>query len=392
MLALFLFVGGCWFIQPTLPQDTMVIGEEFLRDKDYAEVADSSVAILLNVVKEQDLPSLSLAVGDEYGVLWAVSIGHADISNDITSKLNTRYRAGSVSKSITGLIAARLVQNGVLDLDSKISNYVSAWPEKRWEPTVRQLASHTGGIRHYNGFGQPGFVEEQFSRKQYKSVSEALGIFLQDSLLYEPGSNFNYSTHGYTLLSAALEGATGDTFLSLLEEHINTSIGISDTGPDDSSSDFPDRAIPYTRIGNRLVHTEGPNPSYKWAGGGLLTTPSDLVHVGVAMANGEIVSDSLLHVLLTPENLTDGRPNPQNYALGWRNWFESELLNSVDTVKVWNHGGASPGGSSYFLVIPDGKISAAVMTNFSLGDAWPIRKTCLQVAGMFRNYKTGVNN
>ncbi len=380
-LLFFLFILVWWWLQPKLPPDHTIIGKEFLASENYREVADSSIYQLQKVMKELELPSVSTAVSLNGKIVWACTFGYSHIKNKKRPELSTLYRAGSVSKSMTGLAAAKLYEEGLIDLEKSVYDYVPSFPKKRWDFKVRHLGSHTSGIRHYADPGHQSFWAEQFSKHHYSSVEESLEIFKEDSLLFQPGTNFQYSTHGFTLLSAAMEQATGKDFVTIMQEYLWTPCKMVDTKPDNLNRKDPNRAVPYTQIAGRFFHLEGPDPSYKWAGGGILTTPSDLVLMGGTFMTDKIIkNDSLFH----PQPLLDGKPNPENYALGWINGLESELLGTVDTVAVRLHGGASPGGNSFILLLPDYKIAASVMTNYSLKDAWPLRSTLYKIAGNFQ--------
>ena len=386
-------LGLLWILlQPTLPKEATVSQEEYLISETYRETADSSLVLLKKVATELGLPSLSVAVSINNERIWAVALGMADIREKTKSHLETLYRAGSVSKSMTALAAARLAQMGKIDLDAPVDQYVPHFKEKSGNPTLRQLASHTGGIRHYAAPGHPAFFKEQFSQTHYYNTDDALGIFLNDTLQYKPGSAFQYSTHGFTLLSSAMEKATGESYLDLAMEWVWNPSKMWSTAPDDITSEIVTRAKPYTRILKRMVYMEGPDPSYKWAGGGILSTPSDLVSMGGTFMTGGLERISPSDSVFDPINLTTGQPNPQNYAMGFRNDRESELLGYTDTVRVMHHGGASPGGSSFLLLIPSDTLAAASMTNLSLRNAWPLRKAVYQIAGMFGKEKQKQTN
>ena len=380
-----IFLIGIFYIlfQPSLPQNAQKVQEEYLISSDYRPVADSALLWLQEVAEELHLPSVSVAVGIDNEQIWAASIGMADIKEEKASSLDTRYRAGSVSKSMTGLLAAKLASQKTLDLDASIDSYVDHLPARDIQPTLRQLGAHTGGIRHYSGPGHSAFFDEQFSQKHYTSVREALGIFIGDSLQFSPGEGFQYSTHGFTLLSAALEKATEESYLELVQKHIWDAAGMTNTRPDNLREEDLHRAKPYTELLKRMVYLEGPDPSYKWAGGGILTTPTDLVAMGGAFLTGGITGVLPSDSLFTPISLGDGSKNPQNYSMGFRNDHEKELLGYDHPVHVMHHGGSSPGGSSFLLMIPRDTLAASAMTNLSLKNAWPLRKKVYKIAGVF---------
>jgi len=103
---------------------------------------------------------------------------------------------------------ALLVEEHKVDLDVPIQRYVPSFPQKRWPISARQLAGHQSGIRHYHRDGHA----ENYTTTHYATVLSSLVMFAGDSLEFEPGTQFGYSTYGYTLLSAAIESASGCKF------------------------------------------------------------------------------------------------------------------------------------------------------------------------------------
>ena len=389
LAVLLLAAGGWWYLQPLLPEDHTRIADEWLLDPSYRAAADAAVELLQSVADEMDLPSVSMAVSVGGRPVWMAALGWADIDESRPATTSTRYRAGSVSKSITSAALIRLVESNLVVLDAPVASYLPEFPAKQWSFTPGQLASHTAGIRHYSGPGGPGFLQEQFSRTRYASVDEALEVFAGSPLLFEPGTDFHYSTHGYTLLSAVMARAAGKPFLELLQTEVWGPAGMEYTAFDDLEAPPPDRAVPYTYLGSRLAHLEGPDPSYKWAGGGLLTTPTDLVRLGGILATGSWATPEALETLFAERLLADGSTNPQGYALGWRNQIADELLDRFDPIGVLHHGGSSPGGSAFLLLVPSEEVAAASMTNLSVSNALPLRRAVFRIAGLFGADGTG---
>lgn len=385
LIVLALLLGGAWWLtRSPVPEGVPQLQEQRGATVAYEPAADSALALIEHVSKAEKLPSVSVAVSIRDTVVWAVALGMADVGEGHPAQLATRYRAGSISKTMTGLLAAILVEDGQLDLDASVRSYVPSFPEKRWTVTSRQLGAHTGGIRHYADPGASGFWTEQFSSHHYESVEEALDLFKDDSLLFEPGTDFAYSTHGFTLLSAVLEKAGGASYGTLISDRLWTPFGMENTRLDDITHPDSNRAVPYVSMGGRLVHMEGPDPSYKWAGAGILTTPQDLVRMGGAFLSNRIVDADLRADLFQPQPLKDGSPNPEGYALGLRNERVTERLTAQDTLSVLHHGGNAPGGSSFLLLVPDDTLAVAAMTNVTLNDPSAFRHAVYDVAALFR--------
>ncbi|MEL6256081.1 MAG: serine hydrolase domain-containing protein [Bacteroidota bacterium] len=379
---------GIWILfQPSLPESATTLNEEYLISDEYRSLADSNLLKMQKLSEEMGLPSLSVALSIDNKIIWAAAIGYADLKEKLSNNLQTAYRSGSVSKSMAGLAAAKLSEQGKLDLEAPISSYIDVLQDKRWDPTLKQLASHTGGIRHYSQPGHPSFVSEQLSKRHYNSVEESLVIFASDSLLYEPGTGFRYSTHSFTLFSAAMEKGANQPYLEIVRELVWEPAGMALTRADDFTVDQTNRIRPYTKIAARYLDIEGPDPSYKWAGGGILSTPSDLVKMGGAFMQRKILSRGPADSVFITLPLRDGTPNPDGYAMGWRNTEETESMDSEERIRAMHHGGASPGGSTFLLLLPDDNLSIAVMSNLSISNSWPLREMAFKIAAQFRAYE-----
>jgi serine beta-lactamase-like protein LACTB len=386
-LGLVVLIGSWWATRPRPTDELITLQEERLADAALRRAADSATVLLSNVVRELSLPSLSVAVGIAGEPVWEAAFGYADVRTRSPASLETTYRIGSVSKSLTALSLLRLMDEGVLTLDEEIGPLVPQYPSKRWPITFRQLASHTAGVRHYVGFGEPRFWKETLNRTHYEDVTDALPIFSDSPLLYEPGTSFRYTTHGYTLLSAAMESAAERPFLELMETELFHPLSMDATGPDDVTHPTEQQAALYMLAGGRFIPAPGADPSYKWGGGGFLSIPADLVRATGALLTDSFLSDSARTLAATEQLLADGSPNPQHYSLGWRVEREAESIGRTDSTTVMHHGGAAPGCSSFVLMVPDGGVSAALLTNLSLrsAQARPLRRMAYTIVGLFES-------
>jgi CubicO group peptidase (beta-lactamase class C family) len=138
-------------------------------------------ALLRDSMARAGIPGVQVAVMRDGRLVWSEGIGFADLEQGVGVSTGTRFRAGSVSKSLTSAAIGLLVERGRLDLDAEVQRYVPGFPRKRWPVTVRQLAGHLAGIRHYRG-------DEFASRARYADVRSGLAVFQDDSLLVEPGT------------------------------------------------------------------------------------------------------------------------------------------------------------------------------------------------------------
>src|SRR5688572_24230264 len=266
-ISLFLFsISGCQALKNGKSQEY------------YSEPIRNSAIILSEAKVEINTPAISIAIGIDNQIVWSQAIGYKDVEKLEPADINTKFRVGSTSKAVTSVALGKLVQNKLIDLDGTIQNYVPFFDASKPPITIRQLASHSSGIRNYKN-------AEFNSNTEYASIEESMRVFMYDSLLFEPGSKFSYATYNYTVLSAAIEQVTGISYLEYMQKEIFTPLGMSNTFGDYKTRHIENRAqfYDYNAQEKKIVKAQEVNNSNKWAGGGLVSTPSDLVKLGNAL-------------------------------------------------------------------------------------------------------------
>ena len=316
-----------------------------------ARRAIATVQALIDAEMARTLaPGVSIAVSRGGRLVFSEAIGCADLELDAPVSKTTRMRIGSVSKPLTAAALGLLVQQGRLDLDAPVQRYVPDFPQKDWPITTRQLAGHLAGIRHY----KPGEFE---SRTPYGTVREALVVFEKDALLFEPGTKFSYSSYGWNLLSAVLEGASGEKFLDLMQKSVFGPAGMTHTGPDDVAMIVPGRAHFYTRDPETgaVVNAGFVDNSVKWAGGGFVSTAEDLVRFGNALLEGRLLKPETLRLLWTSQKTADGKDT--EYGMGWTVDKDARGRRRV------RHSGGAQGGTANLVIYPDDNLVVAMIVN-----------------------------
>src|SRR2546428_3449985 len=170
------------------------------------------------------IAGLQVAVGVDGKLVWSEGFGYADVARKVPVTAETQFRIGSVSKPLTAAALALLYERGKLDLDAPVQRYVPSFPDKGYPIPTRQLAGHLAGIRHYRG-------DEFVLHRRFGSVAEGLTIFQDDSLLFPPGTRFSYSSYGWNLISAVIQGAPGAGLLQVLWPQRLRAPGLDHTGP-----------------------------------------------------------------------------------------------------------------------------------------------------------------
>jgi CubicO group peptidase (beta-lactamase class C family) len=348
-----------------LPKDFLDAGEEIVQDESLLPPITESNELIVEMLSENKLPGLSISVAVGGDVVWSRAIGYADLPSKRPLTTKTSMRIGSVSKSVTSLALGKLIEQGKLDLDATIEQLAIDFPTKSYPITPRQLATHTAGIRHYTSGIGPLPSAEMLSNEHYDSVSDSLSIFADSSLLFEPGSGFSYSTYGYTLLSAVIEKASGAPYVETMASEVFEPLQMNHTTPEFQDLAATEVATYYLSLFGNLIDTPETDHSNKWAGGGLLSTPTDLVTMGNALLYGNYLRSETLELLFTPQALENGEINEQNYGIGWRiddiNFVNDD--DSVTTFQAIHHGGRSNGAGAFMILFPAEGVVVAITSN-----------------------------
>ena len=331
------------------------------------------------LLTEQNLPGLSVAVGvggdREAGeIVWAEGFGWADVEQRVPVSPNTRFRIGHTSKALTSAGVGVLLEKRQLHLGDEIQTYVPEFPRKQWPVTLRQLMGHTAGIRHYGSEGE--YQPSAHCQRASEGLRNFSGAGLP--LLFEPDTQYKYSTFGWILVSTAVEAAAKEPFFTFMRTRVFDPLGMKDTTVDSGNAPIADRTTFYESDWSERRRGPATTVDYScFAGAGaFLSTPSDLVRFGLAMNGGRLLQPTTVRMLQTPQQLASG--DETEYGLGW-------MLDTVtlagQPARLANHASRTlVGGSVSFLTFPDRGLVVALTTNISFANT---RHVALQIAEAF---------
>ncbi len=342
-----------------------------LSDPAFESAGDRALAAMAEYRAANNLPSLSAAVAVEGRIVWAGAVGFSDIADQIPATPDTLFRIGSTSKALTATALARLTQRGDIDLDQPVTTYAESARNPIWsEVTARQLASHSAGLPHYGENDDAiGLYRSMALRTHYGEVRDALSVFDESPLLFEPGTRFHYSSLGTVLLGAAMSDAAGVSYRELMRREVFQPADMMNTfadGDGDGDHRTGKLATLYYTDGERFRPWRPVDLSHRLPGGGYISSPKDLVNLGKLYFGDGYLDDATREIFWTPQRLDDGTVNEQNYALGWR-WRDYEF-EGLGTVRNANHGGVSRGSQCWLLMYPDYAMSMAFCTNTKTED------------------------
>ena len=284
----------------------------------------------------KNVPSISAGLIEDGEIIWNNSIGKSDIENNVPVSTASLYRIASISKPITAVAILQLWEKGLLNLDADVRTYLLNFPVKKYKFTVRQLLNHTAGIRNYR--------EGEFdSKKFYPTIDDALKLLTYDSLVFEPGTKYAYTSLGYNLLAAIIEKVSKSSYEDYLMENIFLPAGMLSTKVDKQSEIILNRVSGYEKNAfSRIVNAPLADLSIKIAGGGLLSTTKDLLLFSKALLENKLLKQSTLDLMVKRTKLKSGKEI--NYGLG----FSLDFVN--DSLRYIVHNGAGTGFSSMLLI------------------------------------------
>ena len=286
---------------------------------------DQLLDYMEQVRNENDLPGMSVAVAVDGEIVFSEGVGHAELDNQVPATGRTVHNVGSVSKVLAVVGLMKLVEEGKVDLDATIQTYMPYYPEKEVPVTVRQILTHTSGIRHYDGieFGPYGLL----ALRHYDDFEEATELWRDDPLVFEPGSAWMYSSHAHNLQHGIVEAASGMDYEEYLKRYVYEPAGMGATQFDVPSRVVHNRGHGYVRDAQgHFIHPAPEDPSYKYAGGGIISNVEDMVRFGLALNEGRILEPETIaemyRVQLDPsimQFVPDGSSLPLSHeqAIAW---------------------------------------------------------------------------
>jgi CubicO group peptidase (beta-lactamase class C family) len=215
------------------------------------------------------------------------------------------------------------------------------------------------GIRHY----KENDPNDLTRTEHYASATDALKIFENDSLLFKPGEKFYYSSFGWNLIGAIIENVSREPYLHYMSRHIWKPLEMNHTYGDVADSSMVLKSKFYGPTGKEAPFED---LSYKYSGGGLLSTGQDLVKFGNALLHGNLPYQKQVESLFQTQHTTDG--NPSGYGLGWY------VGRDKNGHRIWYHAGDLLNSSAYLVIYPDDDLVVAFLANSQQGLLFDIRE------------------
>lgn len=339
----------CFFVLLLMAATSVSAQQKGLSPEKRAEI-EKAVSSFMSA---NSVPGVGAAVVLDGEPVWSAGFGMSDLEDYAPATSSTLFRLGSISKPITAVAILQLNERGKLDLDAPVQTYCPAFPKKESPTTTRELLGHLGGIRHYHEDGKGDIPED--SSRHFSSMEESLKIFADDPLVAKPGTKFNYSTYGYTLIGCVLEGAASEKYVDFVRKNVFQPAGMAQTQADDFFAVIPHRTRWYHKDKAGIVRNAGVlDSSYKIPGGGLISSADDMARFEAAILADKLMKRATRDLMWTSLKTDDGKPT--GYGMGW---------GIVDKfgVHILAHTGGQQGTSTAFALVPERRAGVVVLAN-----------------------------
>jgi CubicO group peptidase (beta-lactamase class C family) len=285
-------------------------------------------------------------------VVFERGLGEANREWGNLNDTDTKFRLGSVTKSITATLTLRLIDECLLDLSGTVSSYLPEFREDVGSKvTVHQLLTHSSGIP----LPQLSMDDYWDLFQRRLTTEEIVRTLCSEDVRFEPGERFQYSSAGYMILGAIIERVTGQTYAEALRERVLHPAGMLGTGVDDPELILPHRATGYqTNWGLGTARYKYMPSSF--SSGSLYSTVDDLYRWNRAIDSGLLLSDEARRLMFTRHLEID-----REYT-GY-GWFLDSWQVGDTVMEVAYHGGDVSGFSAFVLRTLDSGDLVVLLSN-----------------------------
>lgn len=296
-------------------------------------------------------PGVVAAILRDGAVTELFAWGGADCAGGGAADVDAAYEIGSISKHVASVALLRLWEQGRVDLDRPVGDYLDDIPTVWRAATLRQLATHTSGVPDYEEAGGYRVYETQ------PTSAQVYAIVADRPLDFDSGTRWSYSNTGYFLLSKVVERVSGEPFGDYLRMQLFEPLGMRNTfmggyAPADArlaQGCKPGQGETAPRIPVRPIHEAS-----TYGAGGVSTTLRDWALWDDALHDGRLLSARAMEVMLTPQRLTDGSATAYGFGL---------FVDEFRGLRRIQHTGQTQGFVADYQHFPDRNFSVIAFAN-----------------------------
>jgi len=315
---------------------------------------------LAELMEKYSVPAISIAVWDDYAIIWSKAYGVMNTDNGESATTDTLFQAASISKPVTCVAALDMVEDGIWSLDEPFEKYLVSWriPAYEWEDTapvtLRHILSHRAGfsVSRFPGYRDTARIPTVIDILDGVAPANTDPVIVE----YEPGTKWQYSGGGYTVVQLAMTDLMDKPFAEIVTRRVLEPAGMTDSAFDQppTESRAGRCAAGHDSSGRTLRGLWRTHPEL--AAAGLWSTPADIAKFAI---NVQESLRSNTDMVLEPETARDAisEIDASGFGLGFQVTDDS-----------FSHAGTNRGFRCHFRASKHGGWGVAIMTNGDSGE------------------------
>ncbi len=358
------------------------------------------IALIETNMAAYHIPGVAVCIVKDSQIVWTRCFGYANLERSIPVADTTVFILASISKTFVANAAMQMWENGYLDLDANINDYIPFDVVNPYFPdsaiTMRTILSHVSSIDRRDNIWVPDIVWDY-------DHPTPLGQYLEDYLvpggpnyspynylMSPPGHEFEYSNYafslaGYIIEQIAINNGIADSFEQYCRDSLWEPLGMNETSWFLANLDTNNIAVQYGYSGGYIRYGFGGLPLYP--AGQLRTSATQLAnHLMAFMLHGELDGIRILESATIDSMITVQYPATpsddsgyQAWGLGWYKFFSEE-----DEWEYWGHTGGLQGCKTFIVFRPEEQSGFVELTN-SAGDGTGMLNIANALGGFARD-------
>lgn len=311
-------------------------------DKDMGQRLDEYVAAFNKTVKDYQINGTILIAKDN-DILVNNSYGKADYENDISFTSDTVFRLCSVTKLLTTVGIMQLYEKGQLNFMDPVSKYI---PEQYRGDDIKihNLLTHTSGLVRDSGI----------DTMEFNTKEHIIDTITKQELLFEPGTEFNYSNCDFNLLAAIIEKVSGMTYSEYMEKNIFIPANMINTGCDSSRDEIPNLAVGYKYNYGLFNKIKDADLSFAFGAGEIYSTAEDMNCFDKALHTGKLITQECVEKMFSNNAGVSKFGNTYGYG---------STLGQLNDYTWYGHPGNLLSYTSYYVRFPEKDTTIIILLN-----------------------------
>ena len=332
----------------------------FIVHVSFGQTTAEKIDILINAYAKLYKFNGSVLVAKSDTIFLNKGYGYRNAEQKIGNNEQTIYQIGSITKQFTSAVIQKLQAEKKLDVSDKLTKYFPNY-SKGDSITIEELLTHTSGI--YNYTADRKFMADEVSKPANRE--KMMALFQDKPLDFSPGTSWNYSNSGYSLLGYIIEEVTRKSYEQAVRKYIFTPLQMTNSGFDFTHLKSGDKAIGYFKLDDKdAVLAPIVDSSVSFSAGAIYSTTGDLYKWHKALQKYIVLSQAQQEKAYTPVK--------NKYGYGW-------LIDSLAGNRLVAHSGGIHGFTSNIARVPGDNVCIILLSNASDRSLSEITKSILAI-------------